>query len=260
MNNNSQIAFALLFSLFLFSGCAHQLKVDAEQDPLVDRSGVNQPQIDKESYERVLILPPDVRAIGEFSETLAIAERQFLKNNITVIDPSALGDLRELMERDLSTLELAVKAGKKKEADGVIVTGRYEYLPASSDFGLIHGRRYFRERDGLEEIDRKTFEVTPDEEKFWLSEKTLHYEGKLVDVENGRVNASFDIYVPFANIINPYEATIEIDPEYSQNHQRTENNYRWGGTAMEQELEIRANEYLFDRIVRHITNQESPAP
>lgn len=260
MSKNTITSLFFLSLLFLLSGCAHQLRMEPEKEPLVDRSGINQKEINTDSYERVLILPPDVRSIGEFSETLAIAERQFLKNNITVIDPSALGDLREMMDKELTTIELAMKAGQKVNADGVVVTGIYEFLPSSSDVGYIHGRRYFKEGDGLEEINRKTFEVTPDDIKFWLSGKTLHYEGKLVDVENGKVNASFEIFVPFVNIIDPYEATVEIDPEYDQNHNRSDENYKWGGKAMEQQLQQRANEYLFERIVRHITTPEAPQP
>ena len=62
------------------------------------------------------------------------------------------------------------------------------------------------------------------------------------------------------NIIDPYEATVEIDPEYDQNHKRSDENYKWGGKGMEQKLQQRANEYLFERIVRQITSPEPPQP
>jgi len=206
----------LVSALALLTACGGPmtLQMSPRSPAYVDESSVS-PRLQTGSFDRVMIVPPSGTAGVEFQENLAAIERSFIARGITVIssaitsrvlldDPTRDRQRTELGIQ-LSEVERALLLAKESNADAVLQIGTWEWVdPDQSDLS----RRYFvqdKATKSLPEVTRADYDQAPVRNLFrWsLGGRVLAFTGRLINVENGEVVASFKIDVPQVNVVEP---------------------------------------------------------
>jgi hypothetical protein len=178
--------------------------------PLADRS-VNSPT--PRSVHTVMVLPPegtsrDPQKVPEFSAL----ERELLRRGIRVISAGLTG--RVAIESkvssesgsaatNLSQLERALVLAKKSNADALLQVESLGWEPQSRGFVYTvppsgPPPAFFREAASPEE-----WSATPFTQRYAIQGPTMHFVGKLIDVESGEVNVVIDLTQPTYDLLPP---------------------------------------------------------
>lgn len=225
-----------------------------------DESSVS-PSLQAGDFARIMIVPPSGSAGVEFQENLAAIERSFIARGITVISSAItsrviLDDQTRDRQRaesgiELSEVERALLLAKESNADAVLQIGAWSWLGSDDS---QWGRRYFVEQadaDNFVEVDQVQYEQAPAQEllRYWYGSSVLAFTGRLIDVENGEVLASFKIDVPKVNVADPL--VVSFDDEGTVVSQ----SYSWADDDRKNQAATnRAIGELFDRLAALISN------
>ena len=220
----------------------------------VDESSLS-PRLTGGNYGRIMIVPPSGSAGVEFQENLAAIERSFIARGIAVISPAitsrvVLGDDQRDRQRvqqglALSEVERALLLARDSNADGVMQIGLWQWV--SEDQSDLSAR-YFVEDEStksFDEVDEVTYEEAATRDVLRRAYRTdvLGFTGRLIDVENGEVVASFKIDVPRVNTSDPLIASFDGDGNtVSESYSWASDDRRAQGAAQ------RAVSALFDRL------------
>lgn len=197
-------------------GCANTLSLTMDKDkPPIDQSSLS-PKVKEKKYTKLMVIPPSGTARGTFEPKIVLFEREFLKRGITVISGAITG--RVVLETgdtsakksesaaELSDMERALIMAKKTGADAILQIGAFQWTAATKP------TRFFV----AEDVPNGRFrEVTADEFNAWselkkaYASQELSFIGRLVDVDNGEVIASFDLKMP-ANYLLPGNYTARL--------------------------------------------------
>lgn len=217
------ILFIGLAALFI-TGCATvaPLNIRAEL-PLIDRS-VASPAVASKQFHKIMVLPPSGTERGQFDTAIATFEREFLRNGVTVISgavtgrvvlASSGGERKEEGASPLSDVERALIMAKDSGADAIMQVGGFtwEQEAASRWFVFDHSGNSFRE------ATRQEYQSWPGglAMKKVFNSRALKFIGRLIDVGNGEVMASFDVYAPASwSLPTDYTSSYLVQPEGSQ--------------------------------------------
>lgn len=252
-------------------GCVSNATIVMEpaDPPLHDESSISRAH-DPERYSRIMIVPPTGTAGPVFEESLAAAERAFMRRGITVISTAITS--RIILERDdrhqeesglgLSELERALVLAKESNADGVLQIGTWRWRQASES---ERGGRYFVEHDDprMVEVSRREYRAYLREEApragFFrgrrytsVGDQVLDFTGRLVDVESGEVMASFSMEVPKVRVAEPLRL------ELNRKNELVRASYNFRDSDYSSERERAAVVMLFDRMSALIAGIEQP--
>lgn len=220
----------------------------------VDESSLS-PQLATGNYSRIMIVPPSGSAGVEFQESLAAVERSFIARGITVISSAItsriiLGDQERERQRvqqglALSEVERALLLAKDSNADAVMQIGVWEWV--SEDQSELSWRYFVEDKStkSFNEVDEITYEeaATRDVLRRSYGSYVLGFTGRLIDVENGEIVASFKIDVPRVNTSDPFVASFDGDGNMLSESYSWANDGRTARGATQ-----RAISALFDRL------------
>ncbi|MCH7856749.1 MAG: hypothetical protein IIB37_08350 [Gemmatimonadetes bacterium] len=190
----------------------------------VDGSSIS-PALQSGDFYRIIIVPPSGTAGVAFQENLAAIERSFIARGLTVISSAITsrvileGRTRDRSSADaaiqLSEVERALLLARDSNADAVLQIGMWDWVESET---FEYGRRYFVEdKDAkiFREVDQFEFERAQMLEDGPLirsfGREVLAFTGRLIDVENGEVLASFKIEVPTVNVANALSVSYDGD-------------------------------------------------
>src|SRR5437016_1717275 len=189
------LALIPVVSSVLLSGCLAPTIVTATRAPR-DETVVSPRLVPK---GRVMVIPPSGTVRGQFDSVIALFEREFLRGGITVIsgavtgrvvlDPSG-GQQRVEAASQLSDAERALIMAKETGADAILQIGEFGWTQTS-----VNSRFFICCRRGDAGYD----EVSQAEYENWTGRKAvlashwLTFVGRLMDVQNGEVLASFKV-------------------------------------------------------------------
>ena len=240
--------FSALTLTLLSAGCGGKL-ITLSMAPLspayVDQSSVS-PSLQSGIFERIMIVPPPGSAGAEFQDNLAAIERSFIARGITVISSAITSRVESGMQ--LSEVERALILARDSNADAVLQIAAWRWLVAE---GSDYSRRYFVEDvlgTSFAEVDQLAYERAGDRVRHVYESGVLSFTGRLIDVENGEVIASFKIDVPEVNVADPLIVTFDGGGEV-----QTES-YAWGTDQRKRQAATdRAISTLFDRLAAIIS-------
>lgn len=223
----------------------------------IDQSSVS-PSLQSGIFDRIMIVPPPGSGGEEFQDNLAAIERSFIARGLTVISP-AITSRVILDERgrerprpetglQLSEVERALVLARDSNADAVLQILSWRWMePESSE----HSRRYFVEDiqgSSFAEVDQLAFERSGDRLTHTYEGRVLSFTGRLIDVENGEVIASFKIEVPTINVVDPLIVTFNEDGKVQTQ------SYAWPDDQRKRQAATeRAIATLFDRLAAIIS-------
>jgi hypothetical protein len=233
----------------LSAGCGGKL-ITLSMAPLspayVDQSSVS-PSLQSGIFDRIMIVPPPGSASTEFQDNLAAIERSFIARGITVISSAITSRVIESGVQ-LSEVERALILARDSNADAVLQIGAWRWLLAD---GSDYSRRYFVEDvigTSFAEVDQPAFERAGDRVTHVYEGTVLSFTGRLIDVENGEVIASFKIEEPEVNDADPLIVTFD-----GGGNIQTES-YAWGTDQRKRQAAVdRAIATLFDRLAAIIS-------
>ena len=200
--------------------------------PPVDESAVS-PGLAQKKYHRVMVIPPSGTTRSKFDFEINTFEREFLRGNITAISSAITG--RVVLGRTpdstqgekvegasgLSDAERALVMAKETGADAILQIGQlgWEGDRTEGNSNFTADTRFFIVGDQ----EPAFHEVTKGEFQAWRGKKvhyygpTLVFVGRLIDVSNGEVMASFNVSCAAnGNLPADYQSVWEIDPDGTQ--------------------------------------------
>lgn len=211
---------AVCLAALLAPGCSTTYTLKMKPDLDIDDGTVVSPHIQNKKYKHIMVLPPSGTKRGQYDPEVALFEREFLKNGITVISGAITGrvvyeetkDVKKRVEgaTPLSDAERALVMAKKTGADAILQIGSIQWIEAN---GI--GRHFIL---NPEDDKREYLEVPLKQFRNWDNVKIkfpsqwLHFVGRLTDVESGEVIASFKVISAANwNLPSSYRATYELD-------------------------------------------------
>jgi len=246
----------------LLAGCGGSLSV-LTMAPLspayVDESSVS-PSLRSDSFSRVMIVPPSGTGGVQFEENLAAIERSFIARGVTVISSAITSRVildepgnRQRGESglQLSEVERALVLARESNVDAVLQIGAWDWIEQDRS---ENGRRYFvhdKEAKSFREVDRIAYEQSAGSNVVRRSfgGQVLAFTGRLIDVENGEVVASFKIDVPKVNLGDVLTVSYDGDGNV------VSESYSWSDDERkDQAATNRAVSQLFDRLASLISN------
>ena len=203
----------VLIGTLLLSGCVKWASVTASY-PLRDETVVS-PQLTPKRH--VMVIPPSGTARGQFDAVIALFERELLKSGVTVISGAITGrvvidaaggtDRRIEAAAALSDAERALIMAKQTGADAILQIGQLDWSEQ-----MVESRFFVCCRGGA----KGYMEVSQTEYQNWREKKAalpshwLTFVGRLMDVQNGEILASFKINGG-ANYSLPADYQVQID-------------------------------------------------
>jgi len=149
---------------------------------------------------RVMVIPPSGTVRGQFDNVIALFEREFLKRGITVISGAVTGrvvidagtgaEKRVEAAAGLSDAERALIMAKETGADAILQIGQFVWsdAPVATRFFTCCGR----ESKGYAEVSQEEYQAWSGK-KAVMTSRWLAFVGRLMDVQNGEVLASFNM-------------------------------------------------------------------
>jgi len=210
--------------LVSFIGCASFDHRVARREPLLDESSTSS-NLSAKKYTRIMVIPPSADTKGGgFEEQLASAEREFLRRGMTLISPAVTGrvyDREGLDSRtiDLTDMERALILAKDSNTEALLQIGTFRWEPIVES---KRSQRYFiavknpgsvwyspNPKYTFNEVDRAQYVNHNVNERIALSAEYLIFTGRLVDVQDGEVVASFSLCGMLVhNLSQDYNATL----------------------------------------------------
>lgn len=173
-------------------------------------------RVEDRRYERLIVIPPSGTARGQFDSVIALFEKEFLKSDLTVVSSSITGRVvyEQTQDEDnrrvegaqgLSDTERALVMAKETGADAIIQIGRWEWREEG------HARFFVLspETHTFSETDQNEYWNRPPEQRYSFASPSLHFVGRLLDIEDGQVVASFEMECP-ANWCLPGDYRTEL--------------------------------------------------
>jgi len=252
---------AVCLAALVLLGCSttYTLKMKPELD--LDDGTVVSHHIKNKEYNRIMVLPPSGTKRGQYDPEVALFEREFLKNDITVISGAITGrvvfeeskDEKKRVEgaTPLSDAERALIMAKKTGADAILQIGSIQWIESN---GV--GRHFILnpEDEKLEylEVPLKQFRNW-DNVKIKFPSQWLHFVGRLTDVETGEVIASFKLSSAANwNLPSSYRATYELDGKDSV---LVTENFDYKGGQWLQEAKDATVSRVIGQVARRITGR-----
>ena len=230
------------------------LNMTPRSPAFVDESSVS-PRLQADPFQKIMIVPPSGSAGVEFQENLAAVERSFIARGITVISSAITSRvILEDQTRDhqrsesglqLSEVERALLLAKQSNADAVLQIGTWEWVDSDAS---AYGWRYFVQDKASKtyvEAGQDEFNEAPVRKllRRRYGSAVLGFTGRLINVENGEVLASFKIDVPVVNVADPLMVMLDGDGNVqSQSYDWAKDSRRY------QAARGRAVGALFDRL------------
>ncbi|MBL6986499.1 MAG: hypothetical protein ISR72_05555 [Methylobacter sp.] len=214
------VLLSCLLSLCIF-GCTTVAPLNIRTElPILDRS-VASPAVASRHFRKIMVLPPSGTERGQFDTAIATFEREFLRNGVTVISgavtgrvvfASSGGEHKEEGATPLSDVERALIMAKDSGADAIMQVGGFAWDQESTSRWFVYERssNNYREATRQEHQDRQG---GPGMKQAFAS-RSLKFIGRLIDVNNGEVMASFDIMAPASwSMPTDYTASYMVTPE-----------------------------------------------
>lgn len=220
MKHQNLAYYGLFFAFLTACSSTPRLEMEAQRAP-VDESVVTR-NFSKETYKKLMVIPPSGTVRGQYDSIIAIFEKEFLRAGITVISGAITGrvvletatDKKSEEGQRLSDAERALVMAKKTGADAILQIGEWNW---SKDAGM---RRFFifdkkKDAKNYREVSRNDYKNYVGL-RIAFSSDELRFVGRLTNVENGEVIASFDITSPANfNLPERYVAAVEETNEQS---------------------------------------------
>ncbi|MEQ8766055.1 MAG: hypothetical protein RL885_19210 [Planctomycetota bacterium] len=244
-----------------FTSCAspYVLKMPATKQPIEDN--VVSSRLEDKQYDRLIVIPPSGTARGQFDALIALFEKEFLRSELTVVSSSITGRVVYENTQDsesrrvegaqgLSDTERALVMAKETGADGILQIGQWDWSDtevATRFFVLQHGTTQFQETDA------QTFNNALPTERYSFSSPSLHFVGKLLDIEDGQVVATFDMTYP-ANWCLPNDYSTQLFRNEYGGLTRTNESFTYsGGTWLPQVQEVSVPSRVIQRVAQIVT-------
>lgn len=184
--------------------------------PLRDESATSA-ALDAKRFRKLMVLPPSGTDRGQWDAVIAVFERQFLRAQVTVISGAVTGrvvleqsggDKKDEGAASLSDVERALVMAKRSGADAVLQVGTYAWTAGDVS------ARFFAYSDAQHrfvELTKKEFDDSKSPDKIFFDGPQLTFVGRLIDVEDGQVVASFQTFCnALWNLPADYEETIVL--------------------------------------------------
>jgi hypothetical protein len=202
----------VVLGIVLLAGCASpKLRMMPVLEPH-DESVIH-PRLTAQRYQRIMIVPPPGTSPAQLDHEISLFEREFLKNNLTVISGSVSG--RVILESSGAEQTRLEGLGRVSDSERSLMLAKQSGADAIlqiSQLGWTRDKqptRYFV-------LDKEDYrEATVGEYRAWSGEKIefesamLSFLGRLIDVQSGQVLASFQVGSA-ANWNLPMDYTAEV--------------------------------------------------
>jgi hypothetical protein len=184
--------------LLAASGCmapTHRFTLSKER-PLYDVSAVR-PQLPSKHISKLIVLHSSGTDSSRFEELQASFEREFLRNGVTVISGAVTGrvvlgldntERKTETAAQLTDLERALVMAQKTGADAILQIGEFSWLEPVEGRYLVYD-----EGKGVREVTRSEYLTFPSERRTFVPSGASQFTGRLVDVSNGELLASFKV-------------------------------------------------------------------
>lgn len=193
----------------LFTGCMNvSVLTMTSRKPAIDQSVVA-PKVAEKKFKKVMVIPPSGTARGAFEPQIVLFEREFLKRNVTVISgaitgkvvlESAAGSDEKKSEAAalLSDLERALIMAKRTGAEAILQVGEFDWSKHEKPT-----RFFLAGAPGMpfREVKQEEYTAYTGEKRSFYSYE-LRFVGRLVDVENGEVMATFEVALPMNYVLS----------------------------------------------------------
>lgn len=243
---------------------SYHLRID-DSNPFLDATA-SSPILANKTYQSVMIVSPSGTVRGEFDELLAVCERAFMSRGIRVISPAITGRIvakgnteidGKIAGANLSDVERALVLAKESNAQAVLQIGFIGWQDPGK--GSAYEGHFFLanskkpEDRWLVETSREVYTSTRAPGVRLAGDKGLQFTGRLIEVENGEVMASFNIIGLAAKILAvPYEATFDLY-EGEERLYLKKANFDWDSPEWRKDARDRLPEKLFSRIASIIS-------
>ncbi len=240
------------------TSCAapYVIRMPAEKPPLEDN--VVSSRLESKQYERLIVIPPSGTARGQFDSIISLFEKEFLKNDLTIVSSSITGRVvYESQETDsrrvegaqtLSDTERALVMAEQTGADGILQIGTWQWSDETPSrfFVLAPGSSTFTETTQSE------YYASSSEQKYTFSSPALHFVGKLLDISDGQVVATFDILYP-ANWCLPNDYQTQLYRDQQGNLTRINESFAYSGGHWLPQVQNELPSRVIQRVAQLVT-------
>lgn len=255
------------------TGCMAKYTIEMQPElPIRDETSVS-PQLKEKKFSKIMVIPPSGTARGQFDREINFFEREFLKNNLTVISSAITGrvvlevkgsegEKKEEGAQGLSDAERALVMAKKTGADAILQIGTFGWAGRKSCRFFVANRATPTGATGtgnvpltaMREVSLKEFETWPGA-KYSFSEQWLEFVGRLIDVQTGEVMASFKYgNSPLWNLPASYSAVL-VDEGGEGALVKESENYAYDQGTSRKEAEDRTIERIVSSIASRISGR-----
>ncbi len=261
MSRARWLSVAFLVPMVL-SGCVSTSTLTMTREkPVVDRSVVS-PKLEKNRYEKIMVIPPSGTSRGAFEPQIVLFEREFLRRGITVISGAITGKVvleapggddekKSEAAALLTDLERALIMAKRTGADAILQVGDF-----SLSQEVVKTRFFVVDATGgtFREVPQEEYEAFQGFQKQWFASKEMRFIGRLVDVENGEVVATLDVSIPLNHLLpGDYVATFSWDVIRDPAWMQDSENFPYSGN-----WDSKARKLAEERIIETVVRQLSP--
>lgn len=251
------------------TGCVTYVQTVKPADPLLDATSTS-PTLKSKRYKRIMVIPPSADTKGgSFEESLASAEREFLARGLTLISPAVTSRVYQGVgssaRPDLTDMERALMLAKRSNTEALLQIGTFDWRPSTES---VHSQRYYlaeRRHDSpwyslfprysFREVNRIEFVEAGSTPRITMRAEFLVFTGRLVDVQDGEVVASFSLQgLLVKNLPQDYVATLAPGEANDSWVVRDANFNFYGEWRRDASRDLR--DRVFSRVARIIVGQQ----